>query len=60
MPEQRYNVLVNDECIAKDMSIETAMMLEKAVFETYYAEAAEVGMLVTIEAVGRERDADGM
>ena len=24
MPEQRYNVLVNDECIAKDMSIRQA------------------------------------
>ena len=36
MRENRYKVLMNQEIVARDMDIKTAIILVKALFEEYY------------------------
>ena len=36
MVDRKYQVLINNEIVAKDMDIRTAIVLVKALFEEYY------------------------
>ena len=45
MENKKYKVFVDDEIFAEYMSLETAMILVKALFDTYYN---EYGMTVSI------------
>ena len=55
MYEKRYKVLINDEIIAKDMNIRTAIVLVKALFEEYYNDYT---MTVSIKQEDNEVRAD--
>lgn len=56
MGEQRYDLYINGDIEAENLSLPTAMVLLKALFETYYAETAD-GMEITV--MGRkQKDAD--
>ena len=38
MDVEYYNVYMGEECMAKDMSLDTAIILVKGLFHTYYNE----------------------
>lgn len=46
MSERKYEVIIDDERIASDMTIESAVILVKACFEEYYNER---GMTISIK-----------
>lgn len=53
MDEQKYDLYIDGDIAAENMSIETAVILLEALFVHYYSEA-ENGMEVTVK--GRERE----
>lgn len=50
MYEKKYNVLINNEVVAKNMDINTAVILVKALFEEYYNDYT---MVVSIKEMDR-------
>ena len=56
MENKKYKVFVNDEIFAEYMSLETAMILVKALFDTHYN---EYGMTVSIREEERATVAEG-
>jgi hypothetical protein len=38
MYERKYQVLIGDEVVARDMDLKTATILVRALFEEYYAD----------------------
>ena len=56
MEDKKYKVFVDDEIFAEYMSLETAMILVKALFDTYYN---EYGMTVSIREEERVTVAEG-
>ena len=57
MSEQKYDLYINGDIEAENMSLQTAIVLLKALFETYYAETADC---MEITVMGRkQKDADG-
>lgn len=38
MHETRYNLFVEGECVARDMTLEYAMIFQKAMFDRFYHE----------------------
>ena len=56
MENKKYKVFVDDEIFAEYMSLETAMILVKALFDTYYN---EYGMTVSIREDERATVAEG-
>ena len=38
MHETRYNIFVDGECVARDMTLEYAKILQKAMFDRFYHE----------------------
>lgn len=50
MHEKKYNVLINNEVVAKNMDINTAVILVKALFEEYYNDYT---MVVSIKEMDR-------
>ena len=57
MGDKKYKVFVDDEIFAEYMSLETAMILVKALFDTYYN---EYGMTVSIREEERATVAEGV
>ena len=57
MEDKKYKVFVDDEIFAEYMSLETAMILVKALFDTYYN---EYGMTVSIREDERATVAEGV
>lgn len=56
MEDKKYKVFVDDKIFAEYMSLETAMILVKALFDTYYN---EYGMTVSIREEERATVAEG-
>ena len=56
MENKKYKVFADDEIFAEHMSLETAMILVKALFDTYYN---EYGMTVSIREEERATVAEG-
>lgn len=56
MENKKYKVFVDDEIFAEYMSLETAMILVKALFDTYYN---EYGMTVSVREDERATVAKG-
>ena len=54
MNDQKYDLYIDGELAAENMELQYVMMFVKALFETFYNEAAE-GMEVTVK--GRVQDA---
>lgn len=52
MSEQKYDLYINGDIEAENMSLQTAIVLLKALFETFYAETAD-GMEITV--MGRKQ-----
>ena len=50
MTEKRYKVLIDNQVVAQDMNIETAIILVKALFEKYYNDFA---MTVSVREMER-------
>jgi len=48
MSEDKFNVLLNDAVVAQDMTLDTAMVLVKGLFNEYYREAK---LKITIQKV---------
>ena len=53
MSENKYYVTVNNHAVAENMTIEYALMLVKAIFETYYNDHS---MVVAIAEMGGVND----
>ena len=51
MGEQKYMVLLDGMEVAENMSLDMAMILAQGIFEKYHAQAATVGMTVSIAAI---------
>ena len=51
MPERRYELYIGEELIAESLSIETALILIKALFSEYYNEK---NMKITIQEMEQE------
>ena len=56
MEDKKYKVFVDDKIFAEYMSLETAMILVKALFDTYYN---EYGMTVSVREDERATVAEG-
>ena len=56
MGNKKYKVFVDNEIFAEYMSLETAMILVKALFDTYYN---EYGMTVSVREDERATVAEG-
>ena len=56
MGDKKYKVFVDDKIFAEYMSLETAMILVKALFDTYYN---EYGMTVSVREEERVTAAEG-
>lgn len=54
MEEQRYGILLDGSIVAEDMPIDIALILAKAIFQEYHAQAAQMGMTVSIRAIAEE------
>lgn len=39
MHQTKYNIFVDGECVARDMTLEYAMILQKAMFDKFYLES---------------------
>jgi len=50
MYELKYDVYMDDECIAREVPLDYAIVFEKALFDSYSAEALEIGLRVTLVA----------
>ena len=48
MTQFLYQVLVGEEVVASDMNLETALVLTKALFQTYYEEP-ELGVSIKVQ-----------
>lgn len=57
MTDKKYKVFVDDKIFAEYMSLETAMILVKALFDTYYN---EYGMTVSVREDERATVAEGV
>jgi len=55
MNDQKYDLYIDGELAAENMELQYVMMFVKALFETFYNEAAE-GMEVTVKR--RDKDDD--
>lgn len=51
MPETRYNIFVDGECVARDMTLEYAMILQKAMFDRFYHEEE---LMISIKRISTE------
>ena len=51
MPERRYELYIGEELIAESLSIETALILIKALFAEYYNEK---NMKITLQEMEQE------
>ena len=51
MPERRYELYIGEELIAESLSIETALILIKALFAEYYNDK---NMKITIQEMEQE------
>ena len=56
MGDKKYKVFVDDKIFAEYMSLETAMILVKALFDTYHN---EYGMTVSVREDERATVAEG-
>ena len=53
MSSEFYNVYIDDNCVAKYMPLQFALILVKAIYGEFYAEPS---LKVTIEKVSKEND----
>lgn len=53
MNEQRYGVLLDGTNVAEDMPLDIALILAKGIFDEYHAQAAQIGMTVSIRATAQ-------
>ena len=51
MHETRYNLFVDGECVARDMTLEYAMILQKAMFDKFYLEKE---LMISIKRIPEE------
>ena len=52
MSRKKYKVVLDNEVVAENMDIDTALLLVKALFERYYCDN---DMVVSIKEMERER-----
>ena len=50
MTDKKYKVLINNEVVAQEMDIKTAIILVRALFEEYYN---DYGMTISIREMER-------
>lgn len=48
MNERKYSVVIDDTTVAQEMNLETALILVKGLFETYYAEP-KISICIEVE-----------
>lgn len=51
MVENKYYITINNHTIAENMTLEYAIMLTKAIFETYYADTSIVVAIAKMDEV---------
>lgn len=56
MEETLYNILIDNEIIATNLRLDHAVIFIKALFQEYYAQAATIGLKITIEAIPSTTD----
>ena len=53
MSVKRYEIMLDNEVVAKEMDLETALILVKALFDKYYCDSS---MTISIKLMKRDED----